>query len=314
MYSGKNSKFILLCIGVVISPLATAADRKVPVTEPSSPAQLEQRLENVERLLQNQGLLDMLQQIQKLQEDVTNLRGQLEVNNHELENLKERQRKLYNDVDTRLQQLSKQNQGITTSETTETEAPPLKIITPSEDVMPAGDQAESSLTVENVPAETETGKKTENATTETETNEDANLPTVTEEPSADNPVEVQAHYQKAFSLLKQADYDQAITAFDKFLSKYPDSQYSDNAQYWMGEAYYVTRRFDAAITEYMKLISNYPQSQRVPNSLLKIGYSYFELGQPDEAKKVLQELIDKFPGTSAASDAQAHLKKLSAPS
>lgn len=322
MKPGIIIKYVLFCAGIVFSALAAGADRKVPVTEPSSPEQIEKRLENIEHMLQNQGLLDMLQQIQKLQKDVTDMRGQLEVYNHELENLKEKQRKLYNDVDSRLQQLSKQEQGTSiaeSAESTETETPPLQIITPSEDVTPAGDKADSSLTVENVPDEQVTVKETqpgsENTATETETgaSDESSLATVTEEEPAgeNNPVEIQAHYQDAFRLLKQADYDQAITAFDKFLSKYPDSQYSDNAQYWMGEAYYVTRRFDAAITEYMKLISNYPQSQRVPNSLLKIGYSYFELGKPDEAKKVLQELIDKYPGTSAAADAQEHLEKLS---
>ena len=310
MRPGFIFKCFLLFPLLVIAPLSTAADKKVPVTEPSSPAALEKRLENIERLLQNQSLLDMLQQLQRLQQEVTDLRGQLEVNNYELENLKERQRKLYNDIDNRLQQLSGQPQTTTSSDIADTQVPPLEVITPSENVVPAGNQAESSLTIENVPSET----GTEAGVAGNDPVPEESLPALTEETAAENPVEIQAQYQAAFTLLKQADYDQAITAFDRFLSKYPESQYSDNAQYWVGEAYYVTRRFDAAITEYMKLISNYPQSQRVPNGLLKIGYSYYELGQPKEAKKVLQELIDKYPGTSAAADAEARLKKSSSAS
>ena len=309
MQSRLIVKTLFLCAGVVFSQFSTAGGRAVPVTEPSSPAQIEQRLENIERLLQNQSLLDMLQQIQRLQQEVTNLRGQLEVNNYELENLKEKQRKLYNDIDNRLQQLAGQGQSTDSNmETTEAYSPPLEVITPTESVTPAGNSADSSLTVENVPA---TSEIEQTGVSETEPGTES-LPVIAEKPVADNPLEIQAHYQEAFRLLKQADYDQAITAFDRFLGKYPDSQYSDNAQYWLGEAYYVTRRFDAAITEYMKLISNYPQSQRVPNSLLKIGYSYFELGQPEEAKKVLQSLMDKYPGSSAAADAATRLKGSSA--
>ena len=298
-------KGAILCAGFVLSTSGLAGERAVPVTEPSS-AQVVQRLDNIERLLQNQGLLDMLQQIQRLQQEVTELRGQLEVNNHELKNLKERQRKLYNDLDSRLQRLDGQTQG--PGAVSQAEVPPLETITPTESVTPAGNQAESALTVETLPSTPEAG-----AISSPEPTTDETLATVSPAPAAvANPVEIQAHYQEAFRLLKQAEYDQAITAFDKFLNKYPDSQYSDNAQYWMGEAYYVTRRFDAAITEYMKLISNYPQSQRVPSGLLKIGYSYYELGKPEEAKKALLELIEKYPGTSAANDAEERLKRSAA--
>ena len=169
----------------------------------------------------------------------------------------------------------------------------------------AGNEAESTLTVENVATDTQT----EPPAVDTG-------PGIAEQPPAatvseDDALKAQADYQEAFLLLKKADYNQAINAFDTFLHKYPDSQYSDNAQYWMGEAYYVTRRFNEAITEYMKLVTNYPNSQKVPNSLLKIGYSYFELGQRDEARKVLEDLINKFPGTTAAQDAQERLKKSS---
>lgn len=299
-------KGTLLCAGIALSTSSVAGERAVPVTEPSS-AQVVQRLDNIERLLQNQGLLDMLQQIQRLQQEVTELRGQLEVNNHELEKLKERQRKLYNDLDSRLQRLDSQAPG--PGAVSEAEVPPLETITPTQQVTPAaGNQAESALTVETLPST----PAAESVTATPEATTEETLATVAPAPAAASPVEIQAHYQEAFRLLKQAEYDQAITAFDKFLNKYPDSQYSDNAQYWMGEAYYVTRRFEAAITEYMKLISNYPQSQRVPSGLLKIGYSYFELGKPEEAKKALNELIEKYPGTSAANDAEERLKRSTA--
>ena len=127
--------------------------------------------------------------------------------------------------------------------------------------------------------------------------------------AVDDPLEAQAEYQQAFNLLKQSQYDKAIAAFNAFLAKHPQGQYSDNAQYWMGEAYFVTRRYNEAITEYMKLLTNYPQSQKAPNSLLKIGYSYYELKQDADAKKALQDLIRRYPGTPAAQDAAKRLQR-----
>ena len=262
---------------------------------------------NVERLLQNEGLLDMLQQIQRLQQEVTDLRGQIEVNSHKLQTLEEKQRKIYTDIDSRLQRMNRQNATMDITETGE--PPPLKTMEPAEPAVPAGNEAETTLTVENVSKSTETEEQPEAVTdTDSEIAEQAAVTTGVE----DDALKAQANYQEAFRLLKTAEYDQAINAFDTFLRKYPDSQYSDNAQYWLGEAYYVTRRFNEAITEYMKLVTNFPDSQKVPNSLLKIGYSYYELGQPVEAGKVLEDLISKYPGTNAAREAQDKLKKTSA--
>lgn len=286
----------------MLSTASAAGGRSVPVTEPSSAANVEQRLQNLERSLQNQGLLDMLQQLESLQREVANLRGQIELNSHELEKLKEQQRKLYMDVDSRLNRLDGQEQ----STGVDAGSPPLEEMPPSDSQTTAGDQAESSLRIESVTPDTVYDPESEDVI---ETTAD----TLSEDASSDivpaDPLEAQTNYQAAFNLLKQAEYDKAIDAFDKFLVQYPDSQYSENAQYWMAEALYVKRRFNEAITEYMKLVSTYPQSQRVPNSLLKIGYSYYEVGQADEAKKILQDLIQKFPGTTAARDAEDRLNR-----
>jgi len=296
---------VILFSGLLIPVICFAANKGAPVTEPSL-TRIEERLANMERLLQNQSLLDMLQQIQRLQQEVTDLRGQLEVNSHKLENLEEKQRKLYTDIDNRLQRIDQQ--GVTTNTTETTQPPPLEVMEPVESVAAAGNEAETTLTVEDVSTVTTT-----EATPETVTGTDTQVvEQVAVTMAPDDPLKAQANYQEAFRLLKKAEYDQAISAFDTFLRKYPDSQYSDNAQYWMGEAYYVTRRFNEAITEYMKLVTNFPDSQKVPNGLLKIGYSYYELGQADEARKILEDLINKFPGTTAAQDAQDRLKKSSA--
>ena len=285
----------IICTGITVS--AGAAEKKAPVTEPAT-AKLEQRVENLEHLLQNQGLLDMLQQLQALQTEISNLRGQIETNTHEFEQLNERQRSMYSDIDRRLQKLEGKNIPATTppAETT----PPLQVMTPAETVQPAGTEAESGLTVETV---TPPGQSPGTA------GEEGSSTAVQPPSPSTDPLEAQAEYQQAFNLLKQAQYNKAITAFSAFLGKYPQSQYSDNAQYWLGEAYFVTRRFNDAITEYMKHLANYPDSQKAPNSLLKIGYSYFELKQEADAKKVWQDLVQRYPGTPAAQEAEKRLQR-----
>ena len=295
-----------------MSATLIAAEKSAPVSEPALD-RIEQRLTAIERLIQNQGLLDMLQQIQRLQQEVTELRGQIEVNQHEMEKLSERQRKLYNDLDERVTRL---DQPVSRTGTPADEAPPLEIITPVEEVTTAGTGSDAALTVETLTPETtdEESVADEETLAEEMSVEEETVPPLEEQAlqqpaPQESPLVAQSQYQEAFGLLRNADYDQAIIEFDKFLAKYPDSKYSDNAQYWMGEAYYVTRRFNDAITEYMKLISNYPDSQKVPNGLLKIAYSYYELGQKEEGNRILKELIERYPDSSAASDAEKRLQQ-----
>ena len=64
------------------------------------------------------------------------------------------------------------------------------------------------------------------------------------------PVSAQAEkaaYDQAFQALKELRYADAAEDFQSFLDQYPNSEYADNAQYWLGESYYVTRNYDIAL-------------------------------------------------------------------
>jgi tol-pal system protein YbgF len=261
------------------------------IAEETTP-DIEKRVADLERLVHNQGLLDLWEQLHALQSELAKLRGQLEVNNHEIKQLKEKQRKLYNDLDSRLQTLSKQaNEIISQGE------PSLGENSSNQASSIAGTEGES-LTIESAKQPAGTGEAIES------------LPeSGAAETGRPDPVEIQSAYQSAFRLLKQAEYDQAITAFSLFLQEYPNSQYADNARYWMGEAYFVTRRFGQAITEYRTLLDDFPDSRKAPVAMLKIGHSYRELGQSEESKKYYRMLVEKYPDTSAAKDAARELEQ-----
>jgi tol-pal system protein YbgF len=117
-------------------------------------------------------------------------------------------------------------------------------------------------------------------------------------------------YQSAFALLKDSQYDRAIAAFQKFLATFPDSPLADNAQYWLGEAYYVNKSFIDAQTAFQRVIDKYPQSRKRPDALLKIGYCQYELKQWDLAKRTLSQAATQFPETPAGHLAQQRLDKM----
>jgi len=119
-------------------------------------------------------------------------------------------------------------------------------------------------------------------------------------------------YQAAFGALKDGQYDRAIAAFQKFLTSYPDSSLADNAQYWLGEAYYVSRSFPEAQSAFQRLVDKYPQSRKRPDALLKIGYCQYEAKQWDAAKQTLSQVASQFPDTPASHLAQQRLDKMAA--
>jgi tol-pal system protein YbgF len=119
-----------------------------------------------------------------------------------------------------------------------------------------------------------------------------------------------AAYQTAFNLLKDSQYDRAIAAFQKFLIVYSDSSLADNAQYWLGEAYYVNKSYPEAQSAFQRVVDKYPQSRKRPDALLKIGYCQYELKQWDSAKGTLSQVVKQFPDTPAGHLAQQRLDKM----
>ena len=119
-----------------------------------------------------------------------------------------------------------------------------------------------------------------------------------------------AAYQAAFALLKNSQYDQAIAAFQQFVTTYPDSSLADNAHYWLGEAYYVNKDFSDALAAFQRVIDKYPQSRKVPDAMLKVGYCDYELKQWQAAKDVLSRLTANYPDTPAGHLAQQRLDKM----
>jgi tol-pal system protein YbgF len=124
------------------------------------------------------------------------------------------------------------------------------------------------------------------------------------------PVSDQAAYEQAFDALKAGSYDSAITQFRDFLSQHPQSSLADNAQYWLGEAYYVTRDFDDAVVAFRTVGQRYPQSRKVPDALVKLGFSQYEQKHLVDARATLALVVQRYPGTDAAKLAADRLARM----
>jgi len=266
---------------VVNPPSATTAVIAPVPDRPDRIVVLEARIAKLERLLESQALADILTQLIKLQAETQRLNGDAEVQTHEIEGIKKRQRDVYLDVDSRLRNIEK---ALVAKE--------IVLADPGTEKKPISPVPPSSLTVP--------------APSSTPVQMDAPLP-VTK--ASDIPRE-QIMYQRALDALKAGRSEQAITDFQGFLSHYPKSEFAGNAHYWLGEANYTARRYEIAVTHFKKVTDAYPGSTKLTDSMLKLGFAYYELGDREQARKILSDVVTRYPNTRAAQLANERLQKI----
>ena len=80
----------------------------------------------------------------------------------------------------------------------------------------------------------------------------------------------------------------------------------------LGEAYYVTRSYDEAIVAFRKVTTDWPDSRKAPDALVKVGFTQSALGRNGEARATLEEVTRRYAGSEAAQLATERLKRLPA--
>jgi tol-pal system protein YbgF len=228
------------------------------------------RLARIEKVVANNSLLDLSNQMGELRADLRGVHNDIDQLNHALDTSRKQQHDLYADLDQRLKVLEARS-GVVASGAAASS-------------VGAGGAGAAGAAAAGGTA----GSSGQAMVAGSDT----------------------AAYQAAFDLLKGSQFDQAITAFLQFLTTYPDSSLADNAQYWLGEAYYVNKSFPEALAAFQRVATKYPQSRKVPDALLKVGYCYYELKQWQEAHDTLAQVVAGYPDTPAGKLAQARLEKM----
>lgn len=107
-------------------------------------------------------------------------------------------------------------------------------------------------------------------------------------------------YQFAFALLRKGDYDKAETAFETFVASHKDHRLAGNAQYWLGETYYVRKDYPHAAEAFLAGFQNYGEGSKGPDSLFKLGMTLSNMGQNEDACAAFYEIEVSYPGASDA--------------
>jgi tol-pal system protein YbgF len=115
----------------------------------------------------------------------------------------------------------------------------------------------------------------------------------------------QEQYDRAFDMLRQANYADAESAFKNFIEKNPKDKLIDNAKYWYGETLYVRARFDESAVAFADAYQTNPNGSKAPDSLLKLSMSLGALNKTSDACVTLGELKSKYPNASTTIKARA---------
>jgi len=117
-------------------------------------------------------------------------------------------------------------------------------------------------------------------------------------------------YKDAYETFHKGDLEGARRKFEAFLKQYPNTELSDNAQFWIGETYYLKKDFERAILEYEKAIVKYPEGDKIPAALFKQALAFFELGDKTNARNLLKRVIEKYPHSDQAEMAKKKLETI----
>ncbi|HZS82315.1 MAG TPA: tol-pal system protein YbgF [Stellaceae bacterium] len=238
----------------------------------------------------------------QLENQMRSITGSLEEVTYNIDQLKQRLDKLVSDVDLRLSQLEHPGDAAAkpSGEAVAAAAPRAaeKPSSPPGAGNPA--VAPSKSGVLTAPGEAQTAPSQQTAAANPATG--GPLPTGTP----------QEQYNYAFGLLRQADYPAAEQALRSFVQRYPNDPLAGNAQYWLGETYYVRKDYTNAAQSFAEGYKRYPKSGKAADNLLKLGMSLGNLGQKKEACLTFGQLGKDFPNASAnikerASQEKQHL-------
>jgi len=109
----------------------------------------------------------------------------------------------------------------------------------------------------------------------------------------------QEQYDRAFGLLRQANYDDASAAFKSYIDKNGNDKMIDNAKYWYAETYYVRGKFNDAAIAFADAFQQNPKGTKAPDSLLKLAMSLGAMEKTQDACGALDALKAKYPNASA---------------
>jgi tol-pal system protein YbgF len=123
-------------------------------------------------------------------------------------------------------------------------------------------------------------------------------------------VDKDALYDGAYKKLTATQWGDARKDFRTFVQRFPKDDKADDAQYWIGEAFFREKEYDKALGEFQKVIDNYADSDLVDDTFLQSALAYEELKACRNALAFLDALMRQYPQSPLVKTAKQKLDSL----
>jgi len=119
-------------------------------------------------------------------------------------------------------------------------------------------------------------------------------------------------YNTAYADFSKGNYALAVSGFEEYRTKFPDSSLADNAMYWIGECHFSQGSFPDSVAAFDRLLETYPRSEKAAAANLKKGLAYLEQNDVRRAIVQLRFVVSEYPQTDEAKVARDKLTSLGA--
>ena len=248
----------VVCLSLMVAGAGAIAAQQAPVTDISAQsASGGSRMATIERMIEasNQRQLQVQQQLDALLDEVNQLRGETEVHSHKLEQLVERQRQLYQEVENRFSRLqsTQQQQAATVlldSSTAQATTP-----------VPKNEEEPPEVVYSDDINENEAYDHAMNLVLK-ERKYDQAIPEFKAfiQRFPDSQYAPNAYYWLGQLLFNKGSYVEAKGPFERVVNFYPDSNKRSDALYKLGSIALKTNNNSDAKMLFERVVSEYPGS------------------------------------------------------
>jgi tol-pal system protein YbgF len=114
-------------------------------------------------------------------------------------------------------------------------------------------------------------------------------------------------YNRNVAAFREGKFDSAMAGFERLLAQYPDSNFAENSQFWIGECHMSLKQFEQAILAYQKVITTYPEGKKVPGATYRQAVAFHEINDKISARLLLNRVIRSYPQSEEAKLAKKKL-------
>ncbi|MRT36811.1 tetratricopeptide repeat protein [Acinetobacter sp. RIT698] len=227
---------------------------------------------------------DLIQKNQQLENQIRELRGKIEEQDHAIDQLNKELTNRYTDLDQRLELLNQK-------------------------LEPESNQPEQAP-AENAPVDSSTA--TDQTTTASKATTNSTAPTTAQNPATpanssnntSDPVALEkAAYTIALDAYKKGGAKQAIAPMQNFIKNYPNSIYTGNAYFWLAEFQLAIDppNYNEAKKNYEIVAAKFPNSSKAPRALYQLYSIAKDVNKNTQTANVYKsKLLSTYPKSEEA--------------